>query len=103
METKTESKRSYQAPCSCFYYDQKEGRYTIEVQMPGIQGKDISLDMWEDNFCVWAKKDDKEYSGCYMLAHDVDPARAEARYDNGLLRILAPFKDWTRRTHLPVH
>jgi HSP20 family protein len=103
MEFKTETQRSYHAPCTCFYYDQKEGRYSVEVQLPGVDKKDIALDMWDDNFCVYAKKDDSEYSGCYMFSHYIDPGKAEARYENGLLKIYAPFKDWDQRTHVSIH
>jgi len=33
----------------------------------------------------------------------VDPEKAQATYDNGLLRILAPIKDWEHKVNLPIH
>jgi HSP20 family molecular chaperone IbpA len=95
--------RTKVTPCTCFSHDDKEGRLNIEVQLPGVDKKDISLDMRKDSFCVTAPKgEDTEYSGCFMLAHEVESGKAQARYENGLLKIFAPIKDWDKRTHVMV-
>lgn len=88
-------------PCTCVSHE--EGRLSIEVQLPGVDKKDISLDMRKDSFCVTAsRKDDTEYSGCFTLAHEVESGKAEAKYENGLLRIFAPIKDWEKKTHIMI-
>ncbi len=98
METKQTIK-----PCTCFSHDEKEGRLNIEVQIPGVEKKDISLDMRKDSFCLSAPRgEDIEYSGCFTLSHSVEPEKAHARYENGLLRISAPIKDWEHKVNLPV-
>jgi len=89
-------------PLTRYWYDQKEGRYFFEFEMPGVDKKDISLDFWGENFCFQAKKDDAEYSGCYMFPHFVEPDKAKAHYENGVLRVFAPLKDWEKRTHVEV-
>jgi len=91
------------SPCTRFWYDKEEGRYNFEVYMPGIDKKDISLDMWGENFCLWAKKEDYEYSGCYTFPHYVDPEKAHAWYENGVLKVYAPLKDWDKRKHFEIH
>ena len=32
-------------PCTCFSHDDQRGRLKIEVEMPGVNKKDISLEM----------------------------------------------------------
>ena len=89
-------------PCTCFSLDDRQERLNITVEMPGVDKNSISLDMWRDSFCVSAPREETEYSGCFMLAHEVEPDRAEARYENGLLNIFAPMKDWEKKTRIPI-
>ena len=89
-------------PCTCFSHDDQQGRLKIEVEMPGVSKDRISLDVSRDSFCVSAPRRDMEYAGCFTLAHEVEPHRAEAKYENGLLRIFAPIKDWENKTHITV-
>ncbi|MCX8116974.1 MAG: hypothetical protein N3G78_03440 [Desulfobacterota bacterium] len=90
-------------PCACFSHDDKAGRLKIELELPGARKESISLDMRKDSFCVTAPRgDDVEYAGCYMLAHEIHPDKAEAKFENGLLRIYAPLKDWEYKVSIPV-
>ncbi len=90
-------------PCTCYSHDEKEGNLLIEVQLPGIDKKDISLEMRGDSFCVSAHRDQTEYSGCFVLSHRVEPEKAKAKYENGLLSIAAPIKDWESKVSLTIH
>jgi HSP20 family molecular chaperone IbpA len=95
--------RSKITPCACFSHDDKDGRFKIELELPGVDKKDIKLDMRKDSFCVSAPRgEDTEYSGCFMLAHEVVPEKTEARYESGLLRVFAPIKDWERKVNVMV-
>jgi HSP20 family protein len=90
-------------PCVCFSHDDKEGRLGIEVQLPGVDKKDISLEMRRDSFCVSASRgEDTQYSGCFMLGHEVESAKTQARYENGLLKVFAPIKGWEDRSLITV-
>ena len=72
------------------------------MELPGVAKKDIALDLRRDSFCVSAPRgEDTVYAGCYILAHQVMPEKAEAKYDSGLLRIYAPVKD--REEEVIVH
>ncbi|MFB3887625.1 MAG: Hsp20/alpha crystallin family protein [Thermodesulfobacteriota bacterium] len=90
-------------PCACFSHEEQEGRYKIELELPGVDKKDIKLDMRKDSFCVSAPRgEETEYSGCYMLAHEVIPEKTEARYESGLLKIFTPIKDWERKVNVQI-
>jgi HSP20 family molecular chaperone IbpA len=89
-------------PCACFSHDEKGGRLHIEVQLPGVNKQDISLEMRKDSFCVSADREQTAYSGCFLLSHIVEPEKAEARYENGLLHVFAPIKDWEHRVSLTI-
>jgi HSP20 family molecular chaperone IbpA len=90
-------------PCACFSHDDQDGRLRIDMEMPGVDKKDISLEMRKDSFCVSALRGkDTEYSGCFNLAHEVVPEKTEARYEDGLLRIFAPIKDWDRKVNVTI-
>jgi len=54
------------------------------------------------SFCVSGKKDDTEYAGCFELNHEAESKKAEAKYENGLLRIFAPIKDWEQKVDVKI-
>jgi HSP20 family molecular chaperone IbpA len=90
-------------PCACFSHDETGGRLKIQVEMPGASKNDIKLDMRSDSFCLSAPRgDDAEYSSCFMLSHEVDPGKTEAKYENGLLRILSPIKGWEDKVSVQI-
>lgn len=76
------------SPTACVYHDRKE--YTIEVELAGVDKKDIDFEMSETSFCLKAFRNDVEYFGCWVLSHDIDPNKAKATFKNGLLTVIAP-------------
>jgi HSP20 family protein len=90
-------------PCACVSHDDKNGRLKIELELPGVDKKDISLEMRKDSFCVSAPRgEDTEYSGCFMLAHEVVPENSEAKYESGLLTISAPMKGREQKVNVMI-
>jgi HSP20 family protein len=85
-----------------FSHDDQGGRLKIEVELPGVDRKDINLDMRKDSFCVSAPRGDTEYSGCFILAHEVQPDKTEAKFESGLLRVFAPIKGWEEKVKVQV-
>jgi len=91
-------------PCVCASHEDDYKRLKIEVEIPGVDKKDIKLDMKKDSFCISApRSEDTEYSGCFRLAHEVVPEKTEARYESGLLKIFSPIKDWEQKVNVPIH
>ncbi len=65
----------------------------IEVDLAGASKESIDLEMGTGGFCVRAEGDGARYESCFMLAHEVRPKKAKARFDSGLLIIEVPFKE----------
>ncbi|MGZ3525532.1 MAG: hypothetical protein ACXU9L_12135, partial [Thermodesulfobacteriota bacterium] len=58
-------------PCACFSHDEEGGggRLRIEMEMTGVDKKDINLEMRKDSFCVSAPRgQETEYAGCFKLS-----------------------------------
>lgn len=68
-------------------------KYTAEIRLPGVQKKDISLEVADRSFSLRALKEDAEYFLCYLFAYEVNEAEAEASYKDGLLKLVVPLKE----------
>ena len=86
-------------PCTCFFSDDRAGRLRIEVKLPGVEEKDVKLEVKNDNFCVRAfRAEDVEYSGCFALPREIESGEAEVSFESERLKIVAPVvRDWTQR------
>ena len=90
-------------PCACFSHDEEGGRLRIDMEMTGVDKKDINLEMRKDTFCVSAPRgQETEYAGCFKLSHEVMPEKTEAKYESGRLTIFAPIKDWGHKVNVEV-
>lgn len=88
-------------PCTCFYPDDKIGRLNIEVRLPGVNQKDVKLDMKSNSLCVSALRGQEiEYSGCFALSPEIEPDRAESKFEGDSLRIFAPMARGLEQKHL---
>lgn len=81
------------SPDVCSYVDEEHANLHIEVTIPGVQKKDIALKMHDDSFAVAADREEFRYSTTLAFCCPVDPKKAQAVYENGLLKIEVPFKD----------
>jgi len=81
------------APDVCSYFDSDDSHINIEITLPGVRKEDISLKFLEDSLYLSAPRDDIKYVATLSLCCPVVPEKAVAKYDNGLLKITAPFKD----------
>src|SRR4030067_1042234 len=86
-------------PCTCFSFDDTAGRLRIEVKLPGVKEKDVTVEMENDNFFVRATKtEDIEYSGYFALPHEIESDKVEVKFEREYLKIIAPaVRDWTQR------
>ena len=65
-------------------------RYLIEVQLPGLNKKDVHFEISKKSFLVQAARTELEYYGCYVLGHEVNADKAKAKFRNGLLTVSVP-------------
>jgi len=81
------------APNTVAYTDEESLKLVVEFAIPGAPTDTIDLKILEDSVHLTAPARDIEYVAAMALAWPVKPAKAEAIYENGLLRIEVPFKD----------
>jgi HSP20 family molecular chaperone IbpA len=74
----------------------------ISVDLAGASKDSVDLDMGDGGFCIKAEGEDFRYENCYMLAHDVKPDSAKAKFNSGLLTINVPFKETRRGHRVPI-
>jgi len=89
-------------PQVCFYHDEKDENLIIEAELPGVSKESLDVDIGATGLCISGKREDVLYSGCYILGHEIVPDKSEAKYENGLLRIKAPFKEAEEKVKVEV-
>ena len=87
-------------PTACICHDRE--KYTIEVELAGVEKKNIDFQISERSFCLSAPRRDIEYHGCWVFAHKVHPAKAKAAFRNGLLTVTAPLAESFKGLKLPI-
>ncbi|MGA3360013.1 MAG: Hsp20/alpha crystallin family protein [Halobacteriota archaeon] len=95
-----EKERTFVAPNAFFYHDAKN--YTIDVELPGADKKDIKVEAGENGFCLSAPREDIEYAGCWALSHSINPEGATATFKNGLLRVTIPLAQRLEGVKVPI-
>jgi len=81
------------APNTVAYADGENRKLVVEFAIPGAPTDTIDVKVLEDSVHLTAPARDVEYVSALALGWPVKPDKAEATYENGLLRIEVPFKD----------
>ena len=81
------------APNTVAYADGEKNRLVVEFAIPGAPTDSIDLKLLPDSVHLTGPARDVEYVSALALAWPVKPDKAEATYEDGLLRIEVPFKD----------
>ena len=81
------------APDTVAYADGEHNRLVVEFAIPGAPTETIDVKILEDSVHLLAPARDIDYVSALALGWPVKPGKAEATYENGLLRIEVPFKD----------
>ena len=81
------------APDTVAYADGENNKLVVEFAIPGAPTDTIDVKILEDSIHLTAPARNIEYVAALALGWPVKPAKAEATYDHGLLRIEVPVKD----------
>jgi len=81
------------APNTVAYADAENHKLVVEFAIPGAPTDTIDVKILEDSIHLTAPARDIEYVSALALGWPVRPLKADATYENGLLRIEVPFKD----------
>src|SRR5271154_5067527 len=81
------------APDTVAYADGENHKLVVEFAIPGAPSGTVDVKILEDSVHLTAPARDIEYVSAMALGWPVKPGKAEATYENGLLRIEVPFKD----------
>lgn len=81
------------APNTVAYADGEKNKLVVEFAIPGAPTDTIDLKLLPDSIHLTAPARDIVYVSALALAWPVKPDKAQAIYENGLLRIEVPFKD----------
>jgi HSP20 family protein len=81
------------APDTVAYADGEHHKLIVEFAIPGAPRETIDVKILEDSVHLLAPARDIDYVSALALGWPVKPNKAEATYENGLLRIEVPFKD----------
>ena len=86
-------KRIRVSPSTVAYPDEEKNKLVVEFAIPGSPTDTIDLKLLPDSVHLTAPSRGIEYVSALALPWPVKPDKAEAIYENGLLRIEVPFKD----------
>lgn len=81
------------APETVAYADADNRKLVVEFAIPGAPADTVDVKILEDSVHLAAPARDIEYVASLALGWPVKPDKAEATYEDGLLRIEVPFKD----------
>ena len=90
---KMQVERMKVAPVTVAYADGEQHKLVVEFAIPGAPTDTIDVKILNDSVYLLAPARDIEYVSALALTWPVKPEKAEATYENGLLRIEVPFKD----------
>jgi len=93
MSAMMQVERMKVAPVTVAYADGQHDKLIVEFAIPGAPTDSIDVKILEDSVHLLAPARDIEYVSALALGWPVRPDKAEATYENGLLRIEVPFKD----------
>lgn len=84
------------------YVDRDGERYHLEIELPGVEKKDVSLEVSDKTFCIEGIREDVEYYSCYTFGYPVKTDEVEAKFNSGLLQVEVPLAHSMKRTKINI-
>jgi len=72
--------------------DSDENEHVISVEMPGVEKKDLDIEVSKDILTVKWKKKDVDYYRSFYIPDDSNLDKSSSEYKNGVLVIKIPRK-----------
>jgi HSP20 family protein len=85
--------RGYREPISDQILDEQRGELKLVVELPGVEKSDIDIQALEDSVTISAERGDRKYKAEIPLRAKVDPTKAKASFQNGVLEVSFPLKE----------
>jgi HSP20 family molecular chaperone IbpA len=79
-----------------------ENKVVADIQIPGVDKKDIQVHTFEDGFRLDAPARDVIYSGIYYVGCKTEAAKTKATYENGVLHLEIPVIEMEDETKITV-
>jgi len=73
--------------------DDNGENYLVEIELPGVKKENIELSMHEDLIHVHAERKDLAFHGHLHFPIKVNPEKAKATFNSGLLKVEVPLKE----------
>ncbi len=96
------TKRSVCPEVMILHNESSEGLH-IEVALPGVDKSSVDLSFGDHHFCITGEREDFKFDGCYELAHEIVKEKADAVFDNGLLKVEVPFVEMDQAVKVTIH
>ena len=80
------------APDLCMFNDENGESLNIQVDLPGVDKKDIDFTFLEDGFYIVAESDEVTFKGAFALPGPVNADEAIGAYSNGMLTVNVPYR-----------
>jgi len=83
-------------------WDDANGHITATFDMPGVEKKDIDLNVDMHTVSVKAKNDDREYSYSQDFSFSLNPKDVKATFNNGVLDITIQKAEESKGTKISI-
>ena len=99
----TEEEKILVSPEVCSTIDDEKRILHMEIPLPGVKKENIKLKMQDDGCSLSAPRKDIVYFSVLSFCCKVDPEKADAHYENGLLKLDVPLKHYSENViRVPV-
>ena len=81
-----------------------KGNLEIQINLLGVKKENIELKMVEEGFFIRAKREETgvEYAGTYAFCCGAIPQKAVARYCDGKLFVIVPYRESSETINIEI-